>query len=183
MSKIPSQHKEALTSIPSTMITTIAPPVGKDVTNISKVTKGKEIMDAQVQPEGHNKTVSLEEIQEFLKLIKKSNFKIVDQLRKMPSKISILSLLLSSKAHRTPLVKVMDAAHIMHDITVDQLDKVITNITTIRYLEFNDAEFSAEGTAHNKSLHIFVTCMDTLLFGVLVATSSSLNVMPQNTLS
>lgn len=166
------------------MVTTASSPVGKDVTSRStKVTKGKENMDAQAQPEGHMKNISSEEGQKFLKLIKKSDFNIVDQLGQTPSKIPIISLLLSSKAYRTALMKVLNAAHVMHDISVDQFDEVVSNITSIQYLGFNNVELPAEGTAHNKALHISSTCMDTLISRVQVDIGSSLNVFPKNTLS
>lgn len=48
---------------------------------------------------------------------------------------------------------------------------------------FNEADLPAEGTTHNKPMHISVTCMDNLLSRVLVDIGSSLNVMPKNTLS
>lgn len=101
----------------------------------------------------------------------------------MPSKILILSLLLSSEAHKTALMKVLNSAHIIDDITVDQFDEVIANITDIWYLGFNDVELPAEGTTHNKALHISVTYMDTLLSRILVDIGSSLSVIPKNTLS
>lgn len=44
------------------------------------------------------KTITVEEGHEFSKLIKQSDFKIVDQLGQAPSKISILSLFINSKA-------------------------------------------------------------------------------------
>ena len=45
---------------------------------------------------------------EILKLIKKSEYRVVDQLMQTPSKISILSLLLNSEAHREAIMKVLD---------------------------------------------------------------------------
>ena len=42
---------------------------------------------------------STREMEEILKIIKKSDFKIVEKLGKTPSKISMLSLLLCSDAH------------------------------------------------------------------------------------
>lgn len=80
-------------------------------------------------------------------------------------------------------MKILNVAHVMHNIIVDQFDDEIENITTSWYLGFNEAELPAKGTVHNKAQHIFVTCMDTLLYRVLVDTSYSLNVMPKNTLS
>src|SRR4051812_36253044 len=51
---------------------------------------------------------------EIWKLIKRSEYKIVDQLMQTPSKISILSLLLNSEAHREGLMRVLDQAFIDH---------------------------------------------------------------------
>lgn len=116
-------------------------------------------------------------------MIKHSDFKIFDQLGQIPSKISILSLLLSSEAHRKALLKVLNTAHAMQDISVDQFDVVIGNISTSRYLGFNDAKLTTEGHIHNKALHIFVTCENTLISRVLVDTGSSLNVFPKRKLS
>lgn len=92
------------------------------------------------QVEGHKKGISVEEGQEFIKLIKKSDYKIVDQLGQTPSKISILSLLLSSEAHCKALLKVLNTAHVMQDIIVNQFDDVVANIIANKYLGFNEAE-------------------------------------------
>lgn len=43
---------------------------------------------------------SQKEVEKFLRIIKKSDYRVVDQLSHTPSKISILSLLLSLEAHR-----------------------------------------------------------------------------------
>lgn len=107
----------------------------------------------------------------------------MDQLGQAPSKILVLSLLLSLEAHRVALMKVPNVAHVMRDITVDQFDNVVANITARHYLGFNDAELHIKGATHNKAFHILVTCMDTLLFKFIADTSSSLNLMPKNTLS
>lgn len=92
-------------------------------------------------------------------------------------------MFLSYEAHRKALMKVLNVAHVIHDIIVDQFYIVVANITASQYLGFNEAELLGEGTAHNKSLHIFVTCMNTLMYRVLVDTGSPFNVMPKNTLS
>lgn len=71
----------------------------------------------------------------------------------------------------------------MQDITVDQFDDVVANITASRYLGFNKTKLPPKGNAHNKALHISVMCTDSLLSRVLVDTGSSLNVFPKSTLS
>ncbi|XP_050916342.1 uncharacterized protein LOC127131464 [Lathyrus oleraceus] len=73
-------------------------------------------------------------------------------------------------------------AHMMHDISVDQFDDVVANISIRRYLVFNEAELTIEGNNHNKALHIFVTHADTLTSRVLVDIGSSLNVLSKSTL-
>lgn len=77
----------------------------------------------------------------------------------------------------------INAAHEMQNITVDRFDNMVANITTSRYMSFNEAELTAEGHNHNKALHIFVTCADTLISRVLVDTGFSLNVLPKIILS
>lgn len=77
---------------------TTAPLLTKVIDNKaaeSETSKGKGPMVKKEHVVDHKKSITFEEIQEFLKLIKKSDFKIVDQLNQTPSKISILSLLLS----------------------------------------------------------------------------------------
>ncbi|PNX79654.1 coatomer subunit zeta-3, partial [Trifolium pratense] len=101
-----------------------------------------------------------DEMDEFLKIIKKSDYKVVDQLSQTPSKISILSLLMSSEAHRAALLKLLTTAHVNQDITVDQFDGVCNNITASRCLGFTDAELPSEGPSHNKALHISMKCQD-----------------------
>ena len=94
----------------------------------------------------------------------------------------MLSLFLSSEAHRNSLLKVLSATHITKDITIEQFDDVIACVTTGNFLGFNDDELPIEGKNHNKALHISLKFIDTILSKVLVDTGSSLNVMPKTTL-
>ena len=123
-----------------------------------------------------------EEVEELMKIIKRSDYKIVEQLNQTPSKISILSLLLSSESHRNALMKVLSAAYVPQDISVNQLEGVAAGITAGRSLGFSDEDLPPEGRCHNKALHISIECADTTLSRVLVDTGSSLNVLPKTTL-
>ncbi|XP_050897045.1 uncharacterized protein LOC127103847 [Lathyrus oleraceus] len=139
----------------------------------------QEMQDMHLSPKV---AVTREEAEEFLRIIKKSDYKVVDQLNQTPSKFSMLSLLLNSEAHINSLLKVLSAAHITKDITIEQFDDVIACVTTGNFLGFNDDELLIEGKNHNKALHISMKCIDTILSRVLVDTGSSLNVMPKTTL-
>jgi hypothetical protein len=50
-----------------------------------------------------NMPVTKEESNEFLKLIKHSEYCIVDQLKKTPARISLMALILSSEQHQIAL--------------------------------------------------------------------------------
>ncbi|KAI5388506.1 hypothetical protein KIW84_074263 [Lathyrus oleraceus] len=85
---------------------------------------------------------------EVLRLIKRSEFNMVEQLLQTPSKISVLSLLMNSEAHREALQRVLD---------------------------FCDEELPEEGRNHNLDLHTSMNCKEDALSNVLVDTGSSLN--------
>ena len=62
--------------------------------------KGKEGVD---MTEKINKPITEDETNEILKLMKHSEYNVVEQLKKTPARISLLSLILSSKPHRKAL--------------------------------------------------------------------------------
>ncbi|XP_050896008.1 uncharacterized protein LOC127102703 [Lathyrus oleraceus] len=160
-----------------------------EITVVDKVVEGSsdaEVTKAEstvVAPTKEPEVVQSEDDVEFLKLIKRSDYKVVDQLHQTPSKISILSLLWNSQAHREALLKVLAQAHVTQSITVDQFDGVVANITACNTLSFSGEELPEDGQNHNRALYISVKCKDDALARVLVDTGSSLNVMPKITLA
>jgi hypothetical protein len=122
------------------------------------------------------------DVEEFMRIIKKSDYKIVDQLNQTPSKISILSLLLCSEAHRDALLKMLNMAYVPQEISVNQLEGVIANVSTRHGVGFTDLDLTPEGRNHNKALHITMECKGAVLSHVLVDTGSSLNVLPKQIL-
>ncbi|KAI5404211.1 hypothetical protein KIW84_051381 [Lathyrus oleraceus] len=116
-------------------------------------------------------------VEEFMRIIKKSDYKIVDQLNQTPSKISILSLLMCSKAHRNALLKMLNMAYVPQEISVNQLEGVIANVNMRHGLGFTDLDLTPEGRNHNRALHITMECKGAILSHVLVDTGSSLNVL------
>ncbi|XP_050915376.1 uncharacterized protein LOC127130403 [Lathyrus oleraceus] len=113
----------------------------------------------------------------------KSEFNILEQLLQTPSKISVLSLLMNSEAHREALQKVLEQAYGEQDVTVDQFDHIIASITSCNNLSFCDEELHGEDKNHNLSLHISINCKEDSLSNVLVDTGSSLNLLPKSTLA
>ena len=72
-------------------------------------------------PKTVNVEASQQEMEEILKIIKKSNFNVVKQLGNTPSKISMLSLFLCSEAHAKALISFLKTAHVPQETSVDQL--------------------------------------------------------------
>jgi len=168
--ELPSKGKAPMVQEP----TDIATP-SKEVD--SPVVKGTE------KKEGlQGKTVTLEEAHEFLRLIQQSKFKVVEQLNKTPARISLLELLINSEPHRTLLIKVLNDAHVAHNISVEGFDGIVNHITTNNYIAFAEEEIPVEEREHNKALHVSVRCMDHVVAKVLIDNGSSLNVMPKTTL-
>src|SRR3954463_1012799 len=134
------------------------------------------------EAEPKDKETFSKDAEEFLALIKKSDYRVVDQLQQTPSKISLLSLLIHSEKHRDALMKILNAAHVTKDITVNQFDGMVANLTAGACLGFSDNELPLQGRSHNKALHISMQCGKAHLARVLIDTGSYLNVMPKETL-
>ncbi|KAK9045151.1 hypothetical protein V6N11_059040 [Hibiscus sabdariffa] len=109
--------------------------------------------DDEPIPEYHA-PVKESEANEFLKILKHSEFNVVEQLNRLPARISMLSLLLSSEAHRNALMKVLNQTFVPKE--------------------------KAEG-GHIKPFISLLVVKD-MLSVVLVDNGSALNVLPLATL-
>lgn len=135
-----------------------------------------------LKPNAVHETSSSEEVEELLRLIRKSDYKVIDHLRQTLSKISILSLLLCSKAHSNALMKLLSSSFVSQNINVNQLERVMASISADNSLDFKDFDLPPEGRNHNKALYTSMECKGTTLSCVLVDTGSSLNVLPKSAL-
>jgi len=143
--------------------------------------KGKEVVDLDKALEV-NRPVTEDESNEFLKLIKHSEYCIVDQLKKTPARISLMSLILSSEPHRNALQKVFNEVYVPQDIEHKTMEHLVRRIHATNYLYFMADELDVEGTRHNKPLYITVRCKDCIIRKVLVDNGSALNVLPKHIL-
>ncbi|KAK5785483.1 hypothetical protein PVK06_040074 [Gossypium arboreum] len=127
--------------------------------------------------------VNEEEAKEFLKFLKHSEYSVMEQLRKQPARISMLALLLSSDVHRSALMKVLNETYVANDISVNKLDRLVSNISVNNYIFFNDDEIPPGGMGSTKALHITMRCNGYTLPGVLIDNGLALNVLPFATLN
>ncbi|XP_070029950.1 uncharacterized protein [Nicotiana sylvestris] len=141
--------------------------------------KAKPFMDSQMPI---NKSVTEEEAEDFLKKMKVQDYSIVEQLKKTPTHISLLSLLIHSDEHRKVLMKILNEAHVPDKIIVNHLEKIASKIFEVNRITFSDDELPMEGTKHNRALYLTVKCEDSIVSRVLVDNGSSANICPLSTL-
>ena len=94
---------------------------------------------------GESSDAALEkDVNDLIKIIKMSDYKIMDQLWQTPSKISILSLLMNSSAHRESLMRVLDQVFIERDMSLDPINGVVGNIKSCSNISFCDVAWWME---------------------------------------
>ncbi|XP_070029745.1 uncharacterized protein [Nicotiana sylvestris] len=113
------------------------------------------------------KAVTEEEAEEFLRKMKVQDYSIVEQLRKTPAQISLLSLLIHSDEHLRALMKILNEAHVPDKISVNHLEKIANKIFEVNRVTFSDDELPMEGTEHNRALYLTVKCEDSVVTRVL----------------
>ena len=138
--------------------------------------KNKEV------PKGTSKPVTEKKACEFLKFIKHSEYSVIEQLKKMPVRISLLSLFQSSKTHRNAFLKALGEAYVTPTISVDGIDQLVGNITASACIAFTDVEIPLEGRDSTKALHITIKYKNHIILRARLDNGSSLNVMSMSTL-
>jgi len=86
------------------------------------------------------KEISVAEACEFLKFIQQSEYKVVDQLNRMPARISLLELLMHLTSHQKLLLKILSGAHVEQDISLDKFEGIVIHISANNYLTFTKDE-------------------------------------------
>ncbi|XP_070010633.1 uncharacterized protein [Nicotiana sylvestris] len=144
-----------------------------------KLRKAKQISEGQLPIK---KSVTEEEAEEFLKKMKVHDYSIIEQLRKTPAQISLLSLLLHSKEHARILIKTLNEAHVSEKTTVNELENMANRFFEVNRISFTDDELPEEGAGHNRALHLVIKCEGNYVKRVMVDGGSSVDVCPLSTL-
>ena len=129
-----------------------------------------------------NEPVTEIEADEFLKFIKHSEYSTMEQLHKLPTKISLLALMLNSEPHREAVLKILKQAYVPHNASIDKIDRLVGNVMMDNYISLSDDEIPPNGHGSTNALHITTKVKDCTLPKVLIDNGSSLNVMPLSTL-
>ncbi|KAL4319496.1 hypothetical protein GQ457_18G010710 [Hibiscus cannabinus] len=114
--------------------------------------------------------------------ILESEFNLVEQLNKLPAKISMFSLLRSSEPHCNTLLKLLNQTFVPKEISINMVDRLVGNISMDNFISFSDVEIPKGARGSYKALHITTRCKGYTLRGVLIDNGSALNVLPAATL-
>ncbi|XP_050919131.1 uncharacterized protein LOC127136637 [Lathyrus oleraceus] len=88
----------------------------------------------------------------------------------------------SVESHIAALHMLLEKTYMDHDVTIGQLDGIVSNITACNNLSFSDEKLLEQGRNHNLALHISMNYQEHALSNVLVDIGSYLNVMPKSTM-
>ncbi|KAA3484369.1 hypothetical protein EPI10_006455 [Gossypium australe] len=160
---------------------------GKRYDSVNIKTEPAKAKDVPIElEEGLDNLVNVpmkkKEAKEFLKFLKHSEYSVVKQLHKQPARISVLALLLSSEVHREALMKVLNETYVTKDISVNKLDRLVSNISADNFISFSDDEIPPRGMGSTKALYITTRCKGYTLPSLLIDNGSALNVLPLSTL-
>ncbi|PKI75829.1 hypothetical protein CRG98_003744, partial [Punica granatum] len=156
---------------------------GRLYENPAAANKGKasavEVEAIPGAPPTSPKKVTEEEAEAFMKIIKASEYKVVEQMAKSPAHVSLLALLLSSKPHREALLRVLTAAQVPKGTPPDQIEETVSSIFS-NTISFSDDELPSEGCAHSRALHIVCKCNNHIVGRVMIDNGSALNIGPSS---
>ena len=96
-------------------------PIVIPTNNAAADVRGKGIQEEPIRTKAQPLIIpetSKKEMEEILRIIKKSDYDVVEQLGKTPYKISMLALLLCFEAHAKALVKILKTAHVLGFIII-----------------------------------------------------------------
>ncbi|KAJ8539408.1 hypothetical protein K7X08_013660 [Anisodus acutangulus] len=128
------------------------------------------------------KVVTETEVEEFWRKMPTKEYSVVEQLKKTPAQISLLSLSINSPTHTRALLEVLKEAYVLRETIGEKLSALVGQILEVHKVFFHDKELPPEGLGHNKALNITVKCMNKFISKVLIDGGSAVNICPMATL-
>ncbi|XP_019238377.1 PREDICTED: uncharacterized protein LOC109218464 [Nicotiana attenuata] len=125
---------------------------------VEKYSNLEEVNNATRKHFPSKRPVSDEEAEAFFRKMKMADYEVIDQLRKFPEQVSLLSLLMKSPEHQKVLIKTLNEAYVPAETSVKQLERMAERFFAINQISFSKNDLPPEGAAHNKALHLTVKC-------------------------
>ncbi|PKI75383.1 hypothetical protein CRG98_004212 [Punica granatum] len=152
------------------------------ITRSGRVYQGPELADEGKAPAATfrddvraasalTKKVSEEEAEVFMKVIKASEYKVVEQMGKSPTHISLLALLLSSEPHQDALLKVLTAAQVPKETASERIKETINvDMSRIRGSKTTVRAFDGSRRDVNREIDLLIDvgpCSFSVTFQIL----------------
>ncbi|XP_055806917.1 uncharacterized protein LOC129875663 [Solanum dulcamara] len=103
---------------------------------VARIVPNKEV--------NQKKVVTEAEIEDFWRKMPTKEYSVVEQLKKTPAQISLMSLLMSSETHRSALVKVLSEAYVPANITSENLSAMVGQVLEANKVCFHEKELPSE---------------------------------------
>ncbi|XP_015075347.1 uncharacterized protein LOC107019339 [Solanum pennellii] len=156
VSQLPMTNPKAVPwSYEPTVVTYKGKEIDEEIDGVGGITRsGRCYVPMELRKTRNDQTqikssVTEGEAEEFLRKMKLSDYSVVEQLRKTPAQISLLSLLIHSDEHRKAVMKILNEAHVPSKVTVSQLQKIAGRIFEVNRITFSDDELPKEGSGAN----------------------------------
>ncbi|XP_070020795.1 uncharacterized protein [Nicotiana sylvestris] len=151
-------------------------------TSAGKYSDIQEVNNATRKRFPPKKPVSGEEAEAFFQKMNMLDYEVVDQLRKYPEQVSMLSLLMRSAEHQKILRKSLNEAYVPAETSVEQLERITERLFAVNQVYFSKNDLPPEGAAHNKALHLTVKCEDYYVKRLMLDGGSGIDTCPLSTL-
>ncbi|XP_070019352.1 uncharacterized protein [Nicotiana sylvestris] len=187
--RVPQKPMTDPSTVPWNYQRTLVTYKGKEVTgelpentSVGKYSDTQEVNNATRKCFPPKKPVSAEEAEAFFQKMNMPDCEVVDQFRKYPNQVSMLSLLMRSAEHQKILLKTLNEAYIPAKTSVEQLERMIERFFAVNQVSFSKNDLPPEGAAHNKALHLTVKCEDYYVKRVMLDGGSGVDICPLSTL-
>ncbi|XP_070029037.1 uncharacterized protein [Nicotiana sylvestris] len=165
--RVPQKPMTDPSTVPWNYQQTLVTYKGKEIagelpknTSAGKYPDIQEVNDATWKRFPPKKNVSAEEAEAFFRKMNMPDYEVVDQLRKYPEQVSMLSLLMRSVEHQKILLKTLNEVYVSAETSVEQLERMTERFFAVNQVSFSKNDLPPKGAAHNKALHLTVKCED-----------------------
>ncbi|XP_059281345.1 uncharacterized protein LOC132035043 [Lycium ferocissimum] len=123
------------------------------------------------------KAVTEAEVEEFWRKMPTKEYSVVEQLKKTPAQISLLSLLMSSEAHRSALAKVLNEAYVPLETSSEKLSAMVGEILEAHKVSFHNDELPRRGVVGEIDLALEIGPVEFMVEFQVMDISASYNLL------
>ncbi|XP_070017715.1 uncharacterized protein [Nicotiana sylvestris] len=146
---VPQRPMTNPSTVPWNYQRTLVTYKGREVTGelsentfIGRYSNTQELNNATRKRFPPKEPVSVEEAEAFFQKMKMPDYEVVDQLRKCPEQVSMLSLLMRSAEHQKILLKTLNEAYVPVETSVEQLERMTERFFAVNQVLDMDTSYN-----------------------------------------